>query len=92
MADFKAGDVLHVTRAASIQFIRPITFRVIRMLDWPTYDDWAWLDGYEVNRKGDAVARRTVLVQPAGLRRLSAGQARRARAAPSPTPRLIRAR
>ncbi|MDG4780513.1 hypothetical protein O7614_12755 [Micromonospora sp. WMMD961] len=71
--------------------MRPITFRVIRMLDWPTYDGWAWLDGYEVNRKGDAVARRTIFVQPAELRRLSAGQARRARAPPSLTPRLSRA-
>ena len=41
----RTGDVLHVTRAASVQFLRPIKFRVIRVLDWPTYDGWLWLDG-----------------------------------------------
>ncbi|WFE34939.1 hypothetical protein [Micromonospora sp. WMMD975] len=67
----RSGDLLHVTRAASVQFVRPIMFRVIRTLDWTTYDGWAWLDGYEVNAAGDAVARRTIFVRPAGLRRLS---------------------
>lgn len=91
VADFNAGDVLDITRAASIQFIRPITFRLVRVLDWPTYDGWAWLDGYEMGPKGDAVTRRTIFVQPAELRRLSAGHTSRARAPPSCTPRLSRA-
>ncbi len=64
----RAGDLLHVTRAASVQFIDPIFFRVIRVLDWITYDGWIWLDGYQVNEKGDAVARRSIFVQQAGLR------------------------
>ncbi|MEU7584844.1 hypothetical protein AB0A95_00930 [Micromonospora sp. NPDC049230] len=64
----KAGDVVHLTRAASVQFINPIMFRVIRVLDWVTYDHWVWLDGYQLDRKGEAVARRTLFVQRAGLR------------------------
>ena len=64
----KAGDVVHLTRAASVQFIRPIMFRIIRVLDWPTYDHWVWLDGYQLDPKGDAVERRTLFVQEAGLR------------------------
>jgi hypothetical protein len=63
----RSGDVLRVTRAASIQFIEPMLFRVIRMHDWPTYDGWAWLDGYQLNGAGDAVARRSIFVQLKGL-------------------------
>jgi len=64
----KAGDVVHLTRAASVQFVKPIFFRVIRVLDWPTYDHWVWLDGYSLDAKGDAVERRQLFVQKAGLR------------------------
>ncbi|MFD6771099.1 hypothetical protein ACFWC6_33320 [Micromonospora chalcea] len=63
----RSGDLVQVTRAASVQFVNPIMFRVIRVLDWPTYDRWVWLDGYQLNDKGDAVARRSIFVQPAGL-------------------------
>lgn len=63
----RAGDLLLLTRAASVQFLRPVRFRVIRVLDWPTYDGWVWLDGYRLDDRGDAVARRSVFVQPAGL-------------------------
>lgn len=66
----RSGDVLHVTREASVQFVKPILFRVIRTLDWPTYDGWLWLDGYELNPAGDAVNRRSIFVQAAGLRTL----------------------
>ena len=78
----RSGDVLHVTRAASVQFLRPITFRVIRVHDWPTYDGWVWLDGYELNATGDAVNRRSIFVQAAGLRHLQAAPAPRTRAVP----------
>ncbi|SCL59170.1 hypothetical protein GA0070608_2100 [Micromonospora peucetia] len=37
VAGLRAGDLLHLTRAASIQFVTPITFRLIRVLDQPTY-------------------------------------------------------
>ncbi|WP_229397836.1 hypothetical protein [Micromonospora okii] len=66
----KAGDLVQVTRAASVQFQKPIMFRVIRVLeDWTakTYYGWAWLDGYELDAKGDAVKRRSIFIRPAGL-------------------------
>ncbi|MET8043613.1 hypothetical protein ABZU25_22450 [Micromonospora sp. NPDC005215] len=40
----KTGDMLRLDRAVSVQFMRPITVRVIRVLDWITYDGWAWID------------------------------------------------
>ena len=66
----RSGDVLHVTRAASVQFIEPLLFRVIRVHDWQTYHGWVWLDGYELNSAGEAVDRRSIFVQINGLRRL----------------------
>ena len=66
----RAGDVLHVTREASVQFATPIYFRVIRVHDWPTYTGWLWLDGYQLNAAGDAVERRSIFVQANGLRRV----------------------
>jgi hypothetical protein len=64
----RAGDILHVTRDASVQFTTPIFFRVIRVHDWPTYGGWLWLDGYQLNAAGDAVERRSIFVQNGGLR------------------------
>ncbi|MEV6520282.1 hypothetical protein AB0M37_31295 [Micromonospora chalcea] len=64
----RSGDLLYVTRSASVQFTNPIFFRVIRVLSWRTYDGWLWLEGYQLNIKGDAVARRSIFVQQAGLR------------------------
>lgn len=73
----RSGDVLHVTRTASVQFADPIYFRVIRVHDWPTYHGWVWLDGYQLNTHGDAVERRSIFVQINGLRTLHANGARR---------------
>ncbi|MFV2104441.1 hypothetical protein [Micromonospora sp. LOL_024] len=78
----RSGDVLHVTRTASVQFRKPILFRVIRVLDRPTYDGWLWLEGYELNAAGDAVNRRSVFVQRAGLQQVQA--------APQPRPHTVR--
>jgi hypothetical protein len=64
----RSGDVIHVTKAASVQFSAPMLFRVIRVHDWPTYEGWIWLDGYELNPSGDAVERRSIFVQASGLR------------------------
>lgn len=75
----QAGDVLHVTREASVQFTRPMMFRVIRVHDWPTYDGWIWLDGYQLNAAGDAVERRSIFVQTAGLRTVSSAADLRSR-------------
>jgi hypothetical protein len=63
----KSGDVLRVTRTASVQFSQPLLFRVIRVHNWSTYDGWAWLDGYQLNGSGDAVERRSIFVQLKGL-------------------------
>ena len=63
----RSGDVLRVTRAASVQFAEPMMFRVIRIHDWPTYDGWVWLDGYELDATGDAVQRRSIYVRLHGL-------------------------
>ena len=64
----RSGEVIRVTRAASIQFAAaPLLFRVIRVHDWSTYDGWAWLDGYELNAVGEAVDRRSIFVQVGGL-------------------------
>ncbi|WP_245714720.1 hypothetical protein [Micromonospora inyonensis] len=80
----RAGDLFEVTAAASVQFtVRPIVFRLIRVLDWVTFDGWIWLDGYQLDAKGDAVARRSIFVQPAGLRRLTEVSAPRPRRVPN---------
>lgn len=73
----RSGDVLHVTREASVQFAEPILFRVIRVHDWPTYHGWIWLDGYELNASGEAVERRSIFVQLKGLRTLRSAPPRR---------------
>ncbi|MGC4804381.1 hypothetical protein [Micromonospora sp. DT233] len=36
-----------------------------------TYDGWTWLDGYVLDRRGDAIARRSLFVMSAGLRWLN---------------------
>ena len=79
----RSGDVLRVSRAASVQFTEPMMFRVIRVHDWQTYDGWAWLDGYQLNSVGDAVERRSIFVQVNGLQQAAAaiGSLRRNRAA-----------
>ncbi|SCL14113.1 hypothetical protein GA0074694_0624 [Micromonospora inyonensis] len=69
----KGGDLLHLTRAASVQFVRPIVVRVIRHLaDRPTYDGWVWIEAYELDARGEAVAKREFFAQREGLRWLDA--------------------
>ncbi len=85
----RSGDVLRITRAASVQFSTPMLFRVIRVHDWTTYTGWIWLDGYELNSRGDAVERRSIFVQVAGLQQaqLRSAPAAPRRAAPAQTSR-----
>ncbi|MEV0003896.1 hypothetical protein AB0H28_16620 [Micromonospora sp. NPDC050980] len=89
----RAGDFLRLDRAASVQFCRPITVRVIREItDRRTFDGWAWIEVYELNDRGDAVAKRELFVQPAGLRRLNARAGEHpaaSRIAPTTTPLLV---
>jgi hypothetical protein len=80
----RSGDVIHVTKAASVQFAAPMLFRVIRVHDWPTYEGWIWLDGYELNSSGDAVERRSIFVQINGLRSVGKAPDPRARNARQP--------
>ena len=83
----RSGDVIHVTRAASVQFTSPMLFRVIRVHDWPTYEGWVWLDGYELNTAGDAVERRSIFVQVNGLRPVGKAPDPRARNGRQPAAR-----
>ncbi|MDT0533245.1 hypothetical protein RM555_30075 [Micromonospora sp. DSM 115977] len=74
----KPGDVLHLTRAASPQFARPIFFRLIKVrVHLYTYDGWTWLDGYQLDEKGDASGRREVYVLKAGIKLLHSPHALR---------------
>lgn len=66
----RSGDILHITKDASVQFTTPMRFRVIRVLDWPTYEGWVWINGYQLDQHGDAVERRTIFVQTAGLKQV----------------------
>ena len=83
----RSGDVIHVTKAASVQFASPMLFRVIRVHDWPTYEGWVWLDGYELNSAGDAVERRSIFVQVNGLRPVGKAPDPRARNGRQPAAR-----
>ncbi|MEV6597736.1 hypothetical protein AB0M36_12805 [Actinoplanes sp. NPDC051346] len=64
------GDVLDVGHAASVQFAGKsrLVFCVISISRRPTYDGWAWLTGYSLNRSGIAKERREIFVCLAGLR------------------------
>ena len=76
--------------------LNPLLFRVIRVMDLSTYEGWIWLDGYELNASGDAVERRSIFVQVAGLRQVGTApdpRSRNARPGPLPPPtRPARAR
>jgi hypothetical protein len=68
----QAGDVLHVSGAASVQFAgnRSLMFRVIRVDPRITYDGWLWIDGYVLGPTGDATERRVIFVKKDGLRKI----------------------
>ncbi|WP_435822952.1 hypothetical protein [Micromonospora haikouensis] len=84
------GDVLHLTRAASPQFVKPITVRVIREVpDRHTYHGWTWIEAYELDARGDAVAKRELFVLREGLHRL-AGTPRQAAPARGTSPARVR--
>jgi hypothetical protein len=70
----RPGDVVLVDGKASVQFAdtRRLLFRVISVGNKPTYEGWAWLQGYSLNSAGDAIERREIFVQHDGLRRYSA--------------------
>jgi hypothetical protein len=81
----RSGDVVIISRAASVQFTTSFLLRVIRVLPWETYAGWCWLDGYVLDTVGDAVGRRRLFVQIHGLRRPDPGATiNRPRRAPPP--------
>ncbi|MGY0007229.1 hypothetical protein [Micromonospora sp. I033] len=71
------GDLLRIDGRASVQFAgdRALTFRVVAVCPRPTYTGWVWLTGYVLDRRGQAVDRREVFVQLAGVRRAASAPA-----------------
>lgn len=70
----RPGEVVVVGPSASVQFAgkQGFRFRVIHVDSKPTYDGWVWLDGYQMDGRGQAVARRKIFVRRSGLVRLNA--------------------
>ncbi|MEH1018012.1 hypothetical protein V6U90_33805 [Micromonospora sp. CPCC 206060] len=66
----RPGEELLISWDASVQFAGqpPFTFRVISVSPDPTYHGWVWLTGYQLNDRGQAVAKREIYVRLAGLR------------------------
>lgn len=65
------GEELLITRDSSVQFAgQRFTFRVISVSQQPTYYGWAWLTGYQLDERGQAVAKREIYVRLVGLRRI----------------------
>jgi hypothetical protein len=73
-----AGEVVLVGRAASVQFAgrAGFAFRVVGVDARLTYAGWVWLDGYQLDGRGCAVARRRIFVRQAGLSRARPGVSR----------------
>jgi hypothetical protein len=64
----KPGEELWIDREASVQFLRQrFRFRVISVCPKPTYRGWAWVTGYQLDDRGNAVSKREIFVQLAGL-------------------------
>ncbi len=84
----RPGDVLYVSRTASVQFDgdRALVFKVIRVDAHTTYEGWIWLAGYVLGPGRQAMDRRLIFVQLAGLRLMeragSPGSATRTRGRP----------
>jgi hypothetical protein len=66
-SDLRAGDVLVIDRAASVQFTAPFLFRLIKVHDRETFDGWCWIDGRVLDGRGRATARRTLYVHVGAL-------------------------
>jgi hypothetical protein len=70
VSGIQSGDVVRIGRAASVQFAgdRALTMRVMTVPDVPTYHGWMWLAGYVLDERGQAVGKREVFVQRAGVK------------------------
>ncbi|GAB3970041.1 hypothetical protein GCM10027615_25590 [Plantactinospora veratri] len=82
----RPGMVVRVGAAASVQFggQRALLFRVTQVSKKPTYHGWCWLTGYSLDEYGNAVRRREIYVQLAGLQPAHWRPAQRARVAIPP--------
>ncbi|GAB3818027.1 hypothetical protein [Micromonospora zhanjiangensis] len=87
------GEVFRIDARASVQFSGDcaLTFRVTAVPDMPTYDGWIWLTGYVLDDQGQAIDRREIFVQRAGLHRLGPPRPTTTRRpAPAHTPNTAR--
>ncbi|MFD0822861.1 hypothetical protein ACFQ0D_32085, partial [Micromonospora zhanjiangensis] len=82
--ELRPGDVFRLDRRASVQFggERELLFRLTSVSHKSGCHGWVWLTGYELGPTGEALARREVFVQLAGLQpaRLPVSNARPGRA------------
>jgi hypothetical protein len=68
----QSGDVIQLGKGCGVPWeYLPTLVRVIRMHDWTTSQGMAWIDVYQLNADGDAVARRSVYVQVSGIKWLN---------------------
>ena len=72
-APLQPGEVVVIGASASVQFSgrHGFKFRVIHVDSRPTYDGWVWLDGYQLDGRGQATARRKIFVRRSGLIRMA---------------------
>ncbi len=66
----RSGQIIRLTRAASVQFTQPIVATVVRVDPRDTYHGWVWLDVFQLDQDGRAVERRSVFVQLDGIQYL----------------------
>jgi hypothetical protein len=67
----RSGETVYVGAAASVQFAgeRALYLRITKVHDdWHTYDGWAWISGYVLDQRGQAIEQRTLYVRHEGLR------------------------
>ncbi|GAB3814183.1 hypothetical protein [Micromonospora zhanjiangensis] len=85
----QTGDVVRIGAAASVQFggDRALLMRVTSVDPKPTYHGWIWLTGYVLDHTGEAINKREVFVQVAGLHYVHRAPARPVRPTRPPAPR-----
>ncbi|WP_018353545.1 hypothetical protein [Longispora albida] len=62
------GDVVRLTKAASPQFGSPLVLRLTKISERrSSVSGWAWIEGYQLDTAGQAITKRTVFVNLAGI-------------------------
>ncbi|MEV1112821.1 hypothetical protein AB0I95_29865 [Micromonospora sp. NPDC049751] len=96
MTAFKAGDVVLIGAACSVQFSgdRVLRVRLVSIGAVDAYHGWVWLTGYVLDAKGTATGKREVYVRSTGIKACSpsSSSARCERSAVSSTGRVSGAR